>query len=48
MGFNSGFKGLTHIAEPPNVNTVSAMYNKYDFDMITEHEFHPKVLVNKH
>ena len=37
-----------HIAEPPNDNIVSEMYNKYDFNMISEREFHPEVLVNKH
>jgi hypothetical protein len=39
---------LTHTAEPPNVNIVSGMNNKYDFNMITDHEFRPNVLVNKH
>ena len=36
---------LTHTAEPPSVNTVSRMCNKYDFNMTSEGEF-PQVLVN--
>jgi len=39
---------LAHIAEPSNVNIVSGINNKYDFNMITEHEFRPDVIVNKH